>query len=192
MLYLLTLSILLSLTRAPEQPVVPAATVCLSPEEQKLYDLIMAYRRSKKLPVIPLSAKLTMVAQAHTRDLTSNFVDDTPEGCNTHSWSDKGSWTPCCYTPDHKQAACMWNKPREIAGYQSNGFEIAYWSSAGANAVEALDGWKSSPGHHAVIINDDIWKSVQWKAEGISVYAINCMVLCGKLADDERPGRCNN
>jgi len=39
--------------------------VCVSPEEKKLFDLIMEYRKSKKLKPLPYSAKLTKVAQAH-------------------------------------------------------------------------------------------------------------------------------
>ena len=42
----------------------------------------------------------------------------------------------------------MWLKPKEIAGYDGNGFEIAYYSSVGANAQEGIDGWKISPGHN--------------------------------------------
>ena len=49
-----------------------ATEVCLTAEEKKLYDLIMEYRKSKKLPPIPLSTKLTLVAQTHARDLADH------------------------------------------------------------------------------------------------------------------------
>lgn len=54
------------------------STVCLSAEEKKLYDLMMAYRKSKGLESIPLSAKLTQVAQTHAKDLAENH-DPTQE-----------------------------------------------------------------------------------------------------------------
>lgn len=86
-----------------EESVEPIKKTCLNNEEKKLYDLIMTYRESKKLPSIPLSAKLTLVAQAHVKDLIENYQDS--KKCNYHSWSNKGGWSPCCYTSDHKQAA---------------------------------------------------------------------------------------
>lgn len=159
--------------------------VTLSQEEQKLYELIMEYRKSKKLDPIPLSAKLTMVAQTHARDLADNYEFDVKNKCNPHSWSKKGKWSACCYTNDHKQAKCMWDKPREISGYNSNGYEIAYYSSKGASAEEGLAGWKLSPGHNPLIINDGMWSKVQWKGIGIGIYGEYGIVWFGEIADDE-------
>jgi uncharacterized protein YkwD len=164
--------------------------VCLTAEEKKLYDLIMQYRKSKKLKSIPISAKLTKVAQAHVRDLSENYVYQDDPVCNPHSWSDKGTWSSCCYTNDHKEAKCMWSKPKEIAGYEGNGYEIAYYSSAGANAVEGLDGWKKSPGHNPVIVNLGIWNKVEWKAIGIGIYNEYGVVWFGEQEDTEKPIDC--
>jgi len=144
--------------------------VCLSQEEKKLYDLIMDYRKSKKLKAIPYSAKLSRVAQTHVRDLMDNYDYENRGECNPHSWSDKGNWSACCYTPDHAKASCMWDKPKEISGYAGNGFEIAYYSSGGANAAEGLDGWKKSPGHNPLLINLGTWKNLEWKGIGIGIY----------------------
>lgn len=157
--------------------------VCLSVEEEKLYQLIMSYRESKKLPAIPFSAKLTQVAQAHVRDLADNFDCDNKRGCNPHSWSKNGAWTSCCYTPDHKQKECMWNKPKEIAGYNGSGYEIAYYSSAGATAEEGLDGWKKSPGHNPLLINSGIWSKSNWKGLGIGIYKEYGVVWFGETED---------
>ncbi len=170
----------------PAEPI----SVCLSSEEQKLYDLIMAYRKSKKLGRIPVSAKLTRVAQLHAKDLSENYDPDNTN-CNIHSWSTKGDWQACCYTPDHKAPSCMWNKPREIAGYESNGFEISYYSSNGANATNGLAGWKTSPGHNAVVINEGTWKNVQWNAIGIGIYKEYGVVWFGELKDDSSAELCN-
>jgi len=144
--------------------------VCLSTEEKKLFDLIMDYRKSKRLKPIPYSSKLSKVAQTHVRDLMNNYDYENRGECNPHSWSSKGDWSACCYTSDHAQASCMWDKPREISGYEGNGFEIAYYSSGGANATEGLEGWKKSPGHNPLLINSGTWNKLEWKAIGIGIY----------------------
>ncbi len=167
-----------------------AEKVCLSAEEKKLYDLIMAYRKANKLPPIPLSAGLSLVAQTHARDLSANYTFDPKNKCNPHSWSQKGKWESCCYTNDHKKASCMWNKPREIAGYPGYGFEIAYYSSLGANAQEGIDGWKISPGHNPLLINSGTWEKVTWKAIGIGIYKEYGLVWFGEEADGIAPEVC--
>ena len=99
-----------------------AISQVLSEEEAKLYRLIMEYRSEKGLPVIALSKSLTKVAQIHVKDLNENYSGST--SCNMHSWSNKGNWTACCYTSDHAQAECMWNKPRELTAYRGNGLLV--------------------------------------------------------------------
>jgi len=168
----------------------PADEVCLTSEEKKLYDLIMAYRKSKKLPPIPYSAKLTKVAQVHARDLEENYSYGNMGDCNPHSWSDKGTWSSCCYTPDHKEAKCMWQKPKEIADYAGNGYEIAYYSSAGANAIEGLEGWKKSQGHNPLLVNTGTWAKVNWKAIGIGFYGQYGVVWFGEEADESKMQTC--
>lgn len=158
------------LTSFTETPKAAEEEVCLSQEESKLFDLIMDYRKSKKLKPIPYSAKLTKVAQTHVRDLMENYDYASRGECNPHSWSDKGDWSSCCYTSDHAQASCMWDKPKEISGYEGNGFEIAYYSSGGANAEEGIEGWKKSPGHNPLLINSGTWSKLEWKGIGIGIY----------------------
>jgi uncharacterized protein YkwD len=163
-------------------------STCLSSEEKKLYDMIMAYRKSRGLPPIKLSARLTQVAQTHARDLAANYKFDPKNKCNPHSWSSKGKWSSCCYTSDHKKAQCMWDKPKEIAEYMSPGYEIAYYSSAGASAIEGLEGWKKSPSHNPLIVNEGMWSNVNWKAIGIGLYKEYGIVWFGELDD---PGDIN-
>jgi uncharacterized protein YkwD len=164
--------------------------VCMSLEEKKLFDLIQDYRKSKKLKALPYSAKLTKVAQAHVRDLDINYDYDTRGECNPHSWSSKGSWTPCCYTADHSQANCMWSKPNEIAGYNSEGYEIAYYSSGGASAFEALDGWKKSPGHNPLLVNSGTWSKMEWKSIGVGIYGKYGVVWFGVQEDKSKIKMC--
>jgi uncharacterized protein YkwD len=164
-------------------------TVCLSQEEMKLYNLLNQYRKQQSLKRIALSSNLTLVAQAHARDLADYFKDH-PTGCNIHSWSDKGNWTPCCYTDDHTEASCMWSKPRELTGYEGKGYEIAYFSSAGANAEEGLTIWKKSTGHHEVIVNAGIWNQVTWNAVGVGIYKEYAVIWFGELPDSATAKTC--
>jgi hypothetical protein len=165
-------------------------SVCLTAEEKKLYDLMMAYRESKGLAPIKLSARLTLVAQTHARDLAKNYEFTPGNKCNPHSWSSKGKWSSCCYTSDHEQAECMWNKPREVAGYTSPGYEIAYYSSAGATATEGLEGWKKSTSHNPLIINAGMWNKVTWQAVGIGFYEQYGVVWFGELEDASDLANC--
>lgn len=159
----------------------------VSAEELKLYELIMDYRKERGLPKIPLSKSLTYVAQQHCLDLSANSINER-DGCNMHSWSGNGKWSKCCYTPDHKQAKCMWNKPRELTGYEGNGYEIAFGSSDRryiSTAEGALAGWKSSKGHNNVIVNREKWKNIKWKAIGVGMYKGYAMVWFGEEVDVE-------
>lgn len=174
------------------EPAADKGAVCLSSEEKKLYDIMMAYRKSKGLPPIRLSGRLTQVAQAHAHDLADNYKFDPKNKCNPHSWSSKGKWSSCCYTSDHKKAQCMWDKPKEIAGYDSPGYEIAYYSSAGASAKEGLEGWKKSPSHNPLIVNEGMWSKVNWKAIGIGFYKEYGIVWFGEQEDAGEVDVCLN
>jgi hypothetical protein len=176
---------------SPKNSPLDDADICLSKEEKLLYSMIMEYRKSKGLPPIPVSAKLTKVAKAHATDLATNYEFDPDNKCNPHSWSKKGNWSPCCYTSDHKEAACMWEKPKEIAGYDGSGYEIAYFGSAGATAKEGLDGWKLSPGHNPLLINSGIWAKAKWQAIGIAIYKEWGLVWFGEKEDLSPLPDCN-
>lgn len=160
----------------------------LSAEELKLYNLVMTYRKANQLPEIALSVSLTYVAQEHCKDLYTN-KPDLKNNCNTHSWSDKGTWSSCCYTPDHKQSNCMWSKPREMTAYKADGFEIACGSSEAIyntfvmTPEYALDSWKGSVYHNNVVLNKDIWKAVKWNAIGIGIYKGFAVIWFGQETD---------
>jgi uncharacterized protein YkwD len=149
----------------------------------QLINLVNAYRAGSGLPAIPASPSLCTVASAHVRDLAEHAPHARP-GCNLHSWSDKGGWAPCCYTPDHSQAACMWNKPRELTRYSGNGFENA--ASGVTTPDEALRTWRSSPSHDAVILSRDTWRSHPWRAIGADVYGGFAVLWFGEEADPAR------
>jgi uncharacterized protein YkwD len=155
----------------------------LSKEEKKLYKILNKYRDKKGLPEIPLSSSLTCVAQKHVRDLMDNLPDIGK--CNSHSWSDNGPWSSCCYTSDHARAKCMWDKPRELTAYNGDGYEIAYGDTRGyADAKGALRGWQSSEKHHDVILNREIWKDSNWRAVGIGMHRGYAVIWFGTETDE--------
>jgi hypothetical protein len=160
----------------------------LTPTELELYRQICEYRAQKGLPEVKLSKSLCFVARTHAQDQTANHKYGSR--CNLHSWSDDGKWSSCCYTPDHKKAACMWDKPRELTNYPGDGYEISFYSTFRfdtdeATAKDILKGWKKSPGHNDVIINKNTWKNVEWNAMGVAVYGDYSNVWFGKETDNE-------
>ncbi len=152
----------------------------MTAEEGRLYDLIMEYRKSRKLTVIPKSPSLTIVAHTHVLDLATNQPDKGQ--CNLHSWSAKGTWSPCCYTSDHGKASCMWKKPSELTDYKGNGYEISAWSSESITPEQALSMWKGSPGHNACVINSGMWKE-PWQAIGVGIHDGYAVVWFGNEPD---------
>ncbi len=159
---------------------------CLTEPEVQLAGMINSYRAEKGLPPVTISASLSYVARTHAEDLADNYKQS--KRCNMHSWSGKGNWTSCCYTDDHKRAACMWSKPRELTSYTANGYEIAYYTtqtytSPAEYAHDILKGWKGSPGHNETIINRGIWKKVKWNAMGVGLSGGYACVWFGEETD---------
>ncbi len=163
--------------------------LCLAPEETELARLINEYRASFGLPPVPLSKSLTLVAKAHVLDLSRNNpaqkVDGSGRACSLHSWSADGDWTPVCYTRDHASAREMWNKPRQLThnAYTGNGFENAYWNARGASPRLALRGWRRSPSHNAVILEQGVWKGANWPAMGVAIEGNYAVVWFGDEPD---------
>lgn len=160
--------------------------ICLTQTEIELYNCINEYRVAKGLPAVKLSASLSIVARTHAKDQAENFKEG--KRCNMHSWSANGTWSSCCYTPDHKKAKCMWDKPRELTNYPGDGFEISFFStypytSTKDKALDILEGWKKSKGHNDVITNKNIWKDMKWQAMGIGIYGEYANVWFGAEVD---------
>jgi len=160
--------------------------ICLSKEEKALYDEINQYRKRRGLNTIKLSRSLSFVAKQHAFDLANNNV--TSKKCNMHSWSDNERWTGCCYTNDHKEARCMWNKPKELTDYPGDGYEIVFYSTYEYNfgrtySKDALDSWSKSKGHNSVILNLGVWKNINWSSIGIGIFEGYACVWFGKEED---------
>lgn len=157
-------------------------------ESDDLYAAIIAYRQGLGLAAISLSPQLTAVAQAHVRDLIANAATDpnyTGAGCVPHGWSSQGQWTGGCYKfEDPTTFQIMWSKPKEIANYPGNGFEILFGDGGGtATAAAALQAWQADPPHDDVIVNKGIWQDHPWQAIGVWVEDGWASVWFGEEAD---------
>ena len=133
------------------------ADFCISVEESELFNLINDYRKAMKLPAIPMSKSLSFTANKHIQDLIQNKPDTST--CNLHSWSNKGSWTPCCYQKEKDDKLCMKSKPTEITMYPGTAYEIIYWESKEATPDMAFNQWREISASQSVIINTDKWEN---------------------------------
>ena len=157
----------------------------VSEKEAKLYYIINAYRESKGLQKLSFSKSLTIVARTHVSDSNTytpeNQRDSRGMQGNLHSWSNHGSWTPVVYTSDHEYAANMWSKPRELTSYTGNGYEISSWYSGNITPEDALDLWKNSSGHNAVMTTQGNWSDL--KTMGVAIDGKYAHVWFGSAAD---------
>lgn len=148
----------------------------------QLTDRINAYRMSRGLPSIPRSRALGIVAATHARDLARSYRGGG-DTCNMHSWSQGSMWSGCCYTSDHAQSKCMWQKPRELTGFPGLGYEVSASSSGSLDPDGALRLWQSSSGHHAVILNQGMWADSPWRSIGAAIYGGFAVAWFAKEAD---------
>lgn len=146
----------------------------LSKPEATLANQIQQYRQANGLPAIRLSKALTLVANRHVQDLSQNGSPNA-----LHSWSNApyDASNPATYSS-------VWEAPQRLkTGYPGNGYEIAFWTGTNnAQPAQALAGWKSSPRHDAVILNQDVWQQ-PWKAMGVGIYEGYAVVWFGNQRD---------
>lgn len=135
----------------------------LSTKEKELIKLVNDYREQHGKKRLKVSKSLMKVARTHINDLNMNFdihnrpVDARGIEGNLHSWSDKGNWTPVVYTKDHEYSKLMHNKPKEITGYNQDGFEVAAGGVSTLTPQYALELWQNSPSHNDVILSQNGW-----------------------------------
>ena len=157
----------------------------VSEKEAKLYYIINAYRESKGLQKLSFSKSLTIVARTHVSDSNTYTPEKQRDSRgmqgNLHSWSNHGSWTPVVYTSGHEYAANMWSKPRELTSYTGNGYEISSWNSGNITPEDALDLWKNSSGHNAVMTTQGNWSDL--KTMGVAIDGKYAHVWFGSAAD---------
>ncbi|PKP45395.1 MAG: hypothetical protein CVT94_18160 [Bacteroidetes bacterium HGW-Bacteroidetes-11] len=161
----------------------PLSEQCAESEELQLFELLTEYRRIHGLPPVPISKSLSYVARVHAMDLAFNRPDFG--GCNPHSWSEKGSWKPCCYARDEKRLACMNDKPKELTSYRAKAWEIVYEGGETAKAIDAFDLWKDIGVFRDYLLNTGKWTK-PWKAVGIGFYGDYATVWFGEGDDPEK------
>ncbi len=155
-----------------------------TPPGLPLAEEINDYREARGLPAIPWSPALAEVAEVHLADIEAH--DPTVRECSLHSWSDDGPWTSCCYRADDPVSAqCMRDKPRELTGhaYPHSGFEIVAWRSEAMTEATALEIWRRSSAHYAVLANEGVWASHEWQALGAALSDEHAVVWFGREPD---------
>lgn len=128
--------------------------------EQELYRIVNEYRGEHNLPPIPLSESLSIVANRHLLDITLNIKS------LTHGWSN------CPYNiKDNNTWNCVFESPKRLkVDYSGKGFENLYRTSRGsATPVSALEAWKKSTTHNALILNLGSWGNTTFDAFGIAI-----------------------
>jgi len=148
--------------------------ICISSDEKALMIAINNYRKRKGLKPIPFSNAMTIVAQKHVKELNDELKN------LTHSWVD------CKYKNSNpKSYRCMWDKPKELTNYPSNGYECAFGKWGGTfTPQEVLNNWKKSPGHNNIIINKKIWSKTDWNAMGVAIYGNYAVLWLGEDVDE--------
>nr|WP_051080077.1 CAP domain-containing protein [Thioalkalivibrio sp. ALM2T] len=156
------------------------------PPGEALSETINEYRERQGLAAIPWSPALAEVAETHLDDIETH--DPVGRQCSLHSWSDSGAWTPCCYRAgDPVSARCMRDKPSELTedAYPHPGFEIVAWRSEAMTEETALDIWRRSPAHYAVLANEGVWAHREWQAMGAALSEEYAIVWFGPEPDSE-------
>jgi hypothetical protein len=154
---------------------------CLTKDEYRLYSLINTYRTKNGLNVIPISRSLCYVAKVHAHDLSINNPDTSL--CSLNSWSDKGLWTACCHSNSSPNPACIVNKPKELAKYNGEGHELAYWDSEALVPDTIIRFWQSIEQAKDLLLNQKKWSYFKWKAIGIGLYNGYACVWVGEVTD---------
>lgn len=163
---------------------------CITTDEQKLISRINQFRKDHKQPEIAISASLCFVAKTHLADLQVNKPDTSI--CTTGSWSDKGSWKPCCYNPFVYKPECMWDKPKELASYNYRGYEMVYFEDRIVQVDSAFRLWTESAEVVDFILGKGDHSDKKWAAIGVGVGENYISVWFGQRPDPKnKPGICD-
>ncbi|HEX8247318.1 MAG TPA: CAP domain-containing protein [Pyrinomonadaceae bacterium] len=132
----------------------------LDAREKELFRLINEYRAQNKLPPLVSSDALSLVANRHLLDLNINvkFL--------THGWSN------CPYDIKNQSTwNCVSGAPKMLGvRYDGNGYENLYRNlNTVATPPLALEAWKKSETHNALILNLSIFKNLKWDGIGIAI-----------------------
>jgi hypothetical protein len=157
------------------------STFSIGKDEIKLTELINKYRSKKGLGELQVSASLCFVAKTHLSDVFKNRPDK--KGCSLYSWSDKGSWKPCCFKNNIVNLDQMAAKPFEVAGFRGKGFEVMISAIENKSMVDLLDLWLKKKTTGDFLLSAGKWNSKSWQSMGVSVYKGYASIWLSEIPD---------
>jgi len=157
------------------------STFSIGKDEIKLAELINKYRSKKGFGELQLSPSLCFVAKTHLSDVFKNKPDKN--GCSLYSWSDKGSWKPCCFKNNIVNLEQMSAKPSEVVGFRGKGFEIMISSIENMSMVDLLDLWLKKKTTPDFLLSNGKWNNKSWQSMGVSVYKGYASIWLSEIPD---------
>lgn len=156
---------------------------CITQQEYRLFRMINEYRARLTLDPIPLSKSLCYVAKTHATDLSINYP--MGEGCNMHSWSDKGDWKAFCFPADQDRKNDVKDKAKELTSYPGKAWEITYWDNTELDLNLVLEFWRSISYTTNMMTNSGEWENMVWKSMGVGIENGYVLLWFGQDVDVE-------
>lgn len=164
---------------------------CMSNDELNLFDRINEIRKDYDKNTIQLSSSLSYVAQLHVNDLETNRPDTSI--CSYSSWSDHGSWSPCCYNKYVHDPDCMWDKPKELTTYKYRGYEMVTFFEDNFNNDSIVNLWSDSKEVLDMILTQGAYEKKKWICGGLSIGKNYVSLWFGQRRDMQKePEICDN
>jgi len=163
---------------------------CINSNEAELFKMINQLRVDYGKTKLQLSSSLSYVAKVHVSDLQNNHPDTSI--CNLSSWSDKGDWTPCCYTKYLHKPNCMWGKPKELTPYPYRGYELVAFIQEDFNTDTIINLWSDSKEVLDMILTRGNYSTKKWVCAGIATSENYVSLWFGQRRDKlKKPDICN-
>ncbi len=137
-------------------------------DEIKLAELVNRYRSKNGLGELQVSNSLCYVARTHLMDVYKTKPDK--KGCSLYSWSDKGSWKPCCFKNNIVNLDQMSAKPSEVAGFRGKGFETMLFVTDKKSITELFNLLLTKKSSDNFLLSTGKWESKSWQSMGVSSY----------------------
>ncbi len=164
---------------------------CMSNDELNLFDRINMIRTDYDKKEIQLSSSLSYVAKLHVNDLETNHPDTSI--CNSSSWSDKGTWSPCCYNSYVLNPDCMWDKPNELTPYPYRGYELVTYFEDEFDNDSIVNLWSDSKEVLDMILTRGNHEKKNWICGGVAIGNNYISLWFGQRRDAQKgPVICKN
>ncbi|MBN2638594.1 MAG: SPOR domain-containing protein [Bacteroidales bacterium] len=187
---ILTIGVIFTSFYVDAQHKIPSG-YCMTSEEEQVAEAINKIREVYHKKPLELSVSLSFVAHTHVNDLQVNHPDTSI--CNLSSWSDKGSWTPCCFNPYVVKQECMWDKPKELTTYRYRGYELASYFQDGMNVDSLVKFLQDADDALDMILTQNDWEKKSWICLGVGLSDNYASIWFGQRPDAEgKPKICKN